>query len=159
MKKIMKRYVFNGLGFPIILRNVPMIKMRGEFVLDINYNELQKAVLTYLCHKQSPLTGNEIKFIRKYFELTLAAFGASLGFSHVTVLKWEKYGNRYAKIEPTTDVCIRLFIFSHLHSSGNAFKELYEQIDIPRLAKIQKSHQAAIKPLAIDVQEDYKLAS
>ncbi len=158
--KILKRYVFEGLGFPVLLRNVPTVLIRGELVPDINYNTLQKTVLLQLCHKQSPLTGNEIKFIRKYFELTLTEFGEKFGFSHVSILKWEKRGNRYASLEPTTDVCIRLFVFSHLRSNGNAFRQLYNDLDIPKLAKIQKGHlSTTAKPIAIDLQDDIKIVA
>ncbi len=157
--KILKRYVYKGLGFPIVLRNVRTTKVRGETVPDINFNAFQKAVLFHLCHKKSPLTGNEIRFIRKYFEMTLADFGAKFGFSHVAVLKWEKRGNFHAKIEPTTDVCIRLFVFSSFRSSGTAFKQLYQEIDIPKLAKFQKSPVGDIRPIALDLQEELNLAA
>lgn len=156
--KILKKYIYEGLGFPVILKNVPLICIRGEFVPDINFNALQKNILLHLCHKELPLTGYEIRFIRKYFEMTLADFGARFGFSHVAVLKWEKSGNHFAKLESTTDVCIRLFIFSHLCSSKTAFKELYNEINIPKLAKYHKSHHT-IKPIAIDMLEDYKMAA
>ncbi len=106
--KRIKKFTYEGLGFPIILKNVPVIKMQGEEVLDIDFNALQRTVLLTLCRKDCPLTGNEIKFIRKYFEMTLTEFGVKFGCSHSTVLKWEKQENHFAKIEPTTDICIRL---------------------------------------------------
>lgn len=158
--KILKKYTYEGLGFPVLLKNVPTLRIRGEVVLDINYNDLQKAVLLHLCYKPVPLTGSEIKFIRAYLEMTLSEFGTQFGVSHVAVLKWEKRGNYYAKLETTTDVCIRLFIFSHLRSSGSAFRKLYDEIDIPKLAKYQKGHiEAKIKTIAIDLQEDLKMAA
>ena len=33
-KKKIKKFVYGGLGFPIVLRNVPTIEMLGEEVLD-----------------------------------------------------------------------------------------------------------------------------
>lgn len=117
-KKRIKKFIYEGLGFPIVLKNVPMIEMYGEQIPDIDYNALQKVVLLSLCHKPMPLTGNEIKFIRKYFEMTLIEFGKKFGCSHAAVIKWEKHGNRFAKIEPTSDVCIRLSIFSLMKMVG-----------------------------------------
>ena len=157
--KVLKKYTFQGLGFPVVLKNVPTIRIRGEICPDINYNELQKAVLFHLCHKQTPLTGNEIKFIRSYFEMTLIAFGEKFGVSHVAVLKWEKRKNWYAKIEPTTDLCIRLFVSSHMRFTGAAFMRLYNEIDVPKLARFHKqSDKSQMKPLAIDLHEDLKMA-
>lgn len=60
-KKSEKFYIYEGLGFPIHLTNFPMIEIRGEFTLDIDFNKLQKAVLLHLSHKKTPLTGNEVK--------------------------------------------------------------------------------------------------
>ena len=154
-KKKIKKFVYEGLGFPIVLKNVPLIEMHGEMIPDIDYNDLQKTVLLHLCHKSIPLTGNEIKFVRKYLEMTLAEFGRKFGCSHVAVLKWEKHGNRFAKIEPTTDICIRLFVFSHLSNKGNAFRRLYDELDIMQL--IKHRNQSEQDMLAIDIQEGLKM--
>jgi len=70
-RKICEQFLYQGLGFPIHLLNVPMIKTRGKWTPDIDYNKLQKAILNALVKKQSSLTGNEIRFIRKYFRKTL----------------------------------------------------------------------------------------
>lgn len=152
-KKI-KRFTYEGLGFPVILKNVPVVVMQGEEVLDVDYNALQKTVLLNLCRKDSPLTGNEIKFIRRYFEMTLAGFGVEFGCSHAAVLKWEKHENCFAKIEPTTDVCIRLFIFSHISRKSVAFKQLYDELDIRQLVKNRKQETCI---LAIDMEEELKM--
>src|SRR5262245_6155245 len=108
--KIKKSYIFEGLGFPVHLTNVRMIEIRGEFVLDIDFNKLQKAVLLHLCHKKTPLTGNEVKFIREYFSYTTTAFGHLFGYSHSAVLKWENQEDLIARIIPTAELCLRLYI-------------------------------------------------
>ena len=151
-RKKIKKFIYEGLGFPVILKNVPVIKMQGEEVLDIDFNALQKVVLLILCRKDSSLTGNEIKFIRKYFEMTSTEFGMKFGCSHSAVLKWEKYENHFAKIEPTTDICIRLFIFSRISKRSGAFKELYDALDIERLVKNRT--QAVSYVLSVDLEED-----
>jgi DNA-binding transcriptional regulator YiaG len=114
--KVEKSYTYEGLGFPVHLTNVPMVKIRGEFTLDIDFNKLQKAVLLHLSYKKTPLTGNEIKFIRKYFSLTVTAFGHLFGYSHSAVLKWESQGNAIARIAPTTEIYLRLYIMNKLSS-------------------------------------------
>lgn len=151
-KKKIKKFIYEGLGFPVVLKNVPTIEMYGEMIPDIDYNQLQKIVLLNLCHKPTPLTGSEIQFIRKFFEMTLADFGKQFGCSHVAVIKWEKFGSRFAKIEPTTDVCIRLFVFSHLNGKSSAFKQLYDNLDIMELLKCR--NQTAQDIIAIDIEED-----
>lgn len=154
-KKKIKKLVYKGLGFPVILKNVPFIKIHGEMVPDIDFNDLQKVVLLNLCYKSAPLTGNEIKFIRKYFEMTLTEFGKNFGCSHVAVLKWEKHDNNFAKIEPTTDVYIRLFILSRLNCKSKAFKQLYDELDIVQFAKC--FNHVMHNVLSIDIEEKTKM--
>jgi len=154
-RKKIKKFTYEGLGFPVILKNVPVIKMQGEEVLDINFNALQKTVLLILCRKDSPLTGNEVKFIRKYFEMTPTEFGMKFGCSHAAVLKWEKYENHFAKIEPTTDICIRLFIFSHISKRSGAFKELYDELDIERLVRNRTQETSSV--LSVDLKEELEM--
>jgi len=154
-QKIEKTYTLDVLGFPILLTNVPMVKIRGDFVPDIDYNKLQKAVLLHLCHKKTPLTGNEVKFIRKYFELTTKAFGHLFGYTHSAVLKWETQKNRIARIAPTTEVYLRLYIFEYLQKDPSDFKELYNEINIPELANyLKKINSDKHSPLLIDARRE-----
>jgi hypothetical protein len=59
--------VYKGLGFPIKLIDVPMKKMFGDWVIDINMAQLQFVVLRALMYKPTRLTEDELKFIRHFF--------------------------------------------------------------------------------------------
>jgi DNA-binding transcriptional regulator YiaG len=100
-------FVYEGLGFPVELIDCPMKKMLDEWVLDINLVALQRFVFQRLIHKPYPLTGKEIRFMRKFLGLSTTAFGEKLGVSHATVVKWE---NEQAKVGPFQETCIRLFL-------------------------------------------------
>ncbi|HSX03639.1 MAG TPA: hypothetical protein VLG76_02815 [Rhabdochlamydiaceae bacterium] len=93
-KKYAKKFVYEGLGFPVVLTNVRLVEKRGVCTPEIDYNKFQKHVLLALSLKTSPLTGNEIHFIRTYFEMTLENFGKQFGVTHVAVLNWEKTVNK-----------------------------------------------------------------
>ena len=153
--KIEKTYTFEGLGFPVILTNVPMIEIRGEFVLDIDFNKLQKAVLLHLCHKKTPLTGNEVKFIREYFSFTTIAFGHLFGYSHSAILKWENQGDAFARIAPTAEVYLRLYILNFLNQKAVDFKNLYDEICIPELAGyLKRSKTYTYIPISINAKKE-----
>ncbi len=153
--KIQKSYTFEGLGFPIHLTNVPMVEVRGEYILDIDFNKLQKAALLHLCHKKKPLTGNEVKFIRIYLSLNTSAFGSLFGYSHSAILKWENQGDDIARIAPTAEVYLRLYILKFLQRDALDFKELYNEIRIPELAKYLKpSRDYAYSPICINARKE-----
>lgn len=152
--------LFDGLGFPIVLLNVPMVRIRGELTPDINYNKLQKAVLLLLCHKKSPLTGNEIKFIRKYFALTTKDFGHIIGYTHSAILKWETHENQIARMTPTTEFYLRLYVLNYIQNKQSNLKILYSEIQIPELAQqLKNSKNVNYDPLFIDLQKEFQSAA
>lgn len=145
MKKNYKTetFLYEGLGFPIKLVNVPMRKVFGEWALDINLGKLQRDVLHALIYKIQPLSGAELRFIRIYFELTTTSFGKAFGVTHAAVLKWESgQGN----IPPTTELCIRLYALDRLRAKNEEFGRLYHKISIETLS-LHKKKKQTIEPL------------
>ena len=137
-KKIVKNFTYEGLGFPVKLSDVPMMKTRGEWTPDIDYNKLQEEVLISLAKKAQSLTGNELRFIRKYFRRTLEAFGQDFGVSHAAVIDWEKQENLPIKINPATEKCIRMYILDALGVGDHLFRITYHNLEIKKLAASQK---------------------
>lgn len=115
-------FVYEGLGFPIRLINVPMRKSLGHWILDINFNRLHIGVLLLLVKKPERLSGKEIRFIRHYLEKSARDFGKLLGVSHVAVLKWE---NEERKMTIGTEIQIRLYILDHLRVTDKEFRKIY----------------------------------
>ncbi len=153
MKRKKETFIFEGLGFPIKLINVPMKKIAGEWCIDVNMNKLMIVALEALIHKPIPLTGDELSFIRSYLQMTTTEFGKAFGVSHVAVLKWENCENR---ISPALDFCIRLYVLDHLHAKDAKFRAVYKKLSLEQLSKKEKGK---IHPLAIDVEtEDLKSA-
>lgn len=145
-------FIFKGLGFPIKLVNVPMKKMAGEWVLDIDFDQLQLTALQGLLEKPAPLTGDELKFIRKYLKMSTIEFGKIFGVSHVAVIKWEK-GTR-ANI--STDIYIRLYVYDHLEKTRDKdFRTFYHKITAKEIAK---NKNAKINLISIDDFEELKSA-
>ena len=103
-----------------------MIQARGVWTPDIDYSVLHKAVLRALAHKPARLTGNEIKFVRHYFELTLTQFGDYFDVSHPAVLKWEGAGDDVPSIKWSIERDIRLFILDRLKEAPRRIGELYQ---------------------------------
>lgn len=145
-------FVYKGLGLPIKLINVPMKKMLGEWVLDIDFNKLQVAVLHCLLYKSAPLNGGEVRYIRKFLDLSMADFGKVFGITHVAVLKWENGKNQ---IPLPTDVYIRLYTLNFLHAKDREFRHLYNTINPEALSK-HKGERG--DPISINVAEDLKSA-
>src|SRR5258706_11846209 len=104
-----------------------MKKVLGEWIVDIDLTQLQLVVLRALVYKQTRLSKDELRFIRKSLFLTTTAFGKIFGVSHVAVLKWEK-GER--RLSPSIELCIRLYVLDHLHVKDKEFRSLYNTITL-----------------------------
>ncbi|MBI2608146.1 MAG: hypothetical protein HYW47_00920 [Deltaproteobacteria bacterium] len=128
-KKIQKVFIDYGFGFPIQLLNVPMIKVRGKWTPNINYDLLADIVLEALCWKPAKLTGNEIKFIRHYFEMTLTEFANRFYVTHAGVIKWEKTKNKSTDVAWATEKDIRLYVLFQLNAKPKEIAHLYESLE------------------------------
>ncbi len=127
--KIQKSFVDYGFGFPVVLLDVPMIEVQGKWTPHLNYKKYANAVLEALAHKPARLTGNEIKFIRHKFEMTLQEFAKRFGQkSHQAVMKWEDFGDKPTSILWPTEKDIRLAIIHSVQKSASKFVELYDEL-------------------------------
>jgi len=146
-KKKVKKFVYEGLGFPLVLIDITLVKKRDIWTPAIDYNKLQKEVLLALSHKPLSLTGNEVHFIRGFFEMTLEKFGSQFGVTHAAVLNWEKMGNTSAKINATTELCIRLFVLEKLKINNQIFRDTFREFNMQGIAKETKGK--VTKPLVL----------
>ena len=133
-KRIQKMFVDEGFGFKVRLFNVPMVKIRGAWTPNIDYNEFAKVVLLALCHKPYRLIGAEIRFIRQHFEMTLQAFADRFCVTHVAVIKWQRAKNKPTSMAWTTEKDLRLFVLSQFEPKAAEMAELYADLEKERRA-------------------------
>ena len=126
--KIEKEFIDIGFGFPVRIHNAKMVEIRNEWMLEINYVKLANTVLKALANKKSKLTGNELRFIRLKFEMTLEEFAKRFYVSHPTVIKWESKKDMPTNINWSTEKDIRLFIYTKLLNQDN-FLEFYNKLE------------------------------
>lgn len=118
-------FVYEDLGFPITLIDAPMKKIFGKWFIDINLADLQINALNALIHKPNSLSGAEIRFIRKYFEMTQESFGKIFNTTQKEVLNWE---NDVYIMNPTLETFLRLYVFDRLHKKDKEFRKFYHEI-------------------------------
>ena len=148
-----KTFVYKGLGIPIKLINVPMKKKFDEWCIAIDMNKLMRCVLEAIIRKPSALTGAELRYVRKYLEMTLEEFGDTFGVSHVSVLNWE---TENCKISPAMELYIRLYVLNFLRAKDAEFRAFYNELTLPKLSERPKGK---IHPLAVDATtEELKIA-
>ena len=127
--KVQARYIDKGFGFPVVIKGVPMIKVRDRWTPQIDYSDFAKKVLAELVELDGRLTGNQVKFIRLQLEMTLQQFAERLGLTHPAIIKWEKTRNKPTGMNWSTEKDIRLFITSELKGTAKDLFALYSQLE------------------------------
>lgn len=146
VEKKRETFVYEGLGFPVLLVNVPMRKSCGEWVMDINFDQLQRIAMLALVKKNDPLSGREIRSIRHYLSMSTHQFSEELGVTHVAILNWE---NEERKMNPDSEITLRLYLLDHLNVTDKEFRRTFKNFDRKSIAKRRIENI----PLEIDVEK------
>lgn len=127
--KRLSTYTDTGLGFPVRLTNVPMVRIRGEWIPNIDYNDLAVKVLRELVSRAAPLTGNQLHFIRLYFRMTLKDFAKRFGVTHPAVVRWENAKDQPSNATWSTEKDIRLFVAQKVENNAAKFLKTYLDLE------------------------------
>lgn len=136
--KIQRVYIDYGCGFPVKLINVPMAKVRGEWVVNINSKKLHDVVIRTLIFKPSRLTGSEIRFIRLFHEMTLKEFGHKFDVTHPAVKKWESQGDKSTGMKWSIEKDIRLFTLAQVSPKATEFLIAYHELEEKAESKLSE---------------------
>ncbi len=127
--KVQKEFVYYGYGFPVKFKNVAMVKVRDIWTPKVPYNRIAKELLRFLARKPTRLTGNEVRFIRQSYEMTLDVFGKRFDVSHVAVLKWEKSKDTATSMAWSMEKDLRLFVLVREGAKAPALASLYGELE------------------------------
>lgn len=127
-KKIMKTFIYEGLGFPIELHDVEMVMINGEYSPKLDVRAIADDAIKSLVFQKTKLTGNQIKFVRTYFSASLREFAKIVNESHMAVKKWEDFKDEPTNMDPNVETRIRLFIYDKVFiKTKNDKVKFYDQ--------------------------------
>lgn len=127
MKKIVKKFIYEGLGFPVELHDVEIVMLDGVYHPKIDVRKIADLTIKSLVIQKARLTGNQIKFIRTYFAKSLREFAQIVNESHMAVKKWENFKNKPTNMDLNIEILLRLHIYDHISvKSVNDKKEILE---------------------------------
>ena len=131
--KIQERYIYQGLGFPIELHQVEMIRVGRSWAPKIDVRKIARDVLMQIPTQQTRLTGSQVRFLREYYRMSLREFAKKVVHqSHMAVSKWEKFGGEPTNMDAATEVVLRLYVFHEVATKKpkqeKKFLQAYETI-------------------------------
>ena len=110
-KKIIKKFIYEGLGFPYELHNIEMVEVNGKLHPKIDVKKVADSAIKSLVSQSSRLTGNQIKFIRTYFSKSLREFSEIVNESHMAIKKWEDFKDK------VTNMCVDFCVVQPIYAS------------------------------------------
>jgi DNA-binding transcriptional regulator YiaG len=131
--KIVETWCYEGLGFPINLEKVEMVNISGEWHPKMDIRKIADQAIRMLASRDAKLTGNQVKFIRTYFSMSLRKFAKEIvRESHTAVAKWEACLNEPTKMDINIEMMLRLYVIEKLESKTvkdrHKFYEKYLQL-------------------------------
>lgn len=149
MKLTLKNYEWLGYGFPVIFDELPAIKVRGELIPDTDFSEFEKPLVEFICASQEiPLSGNQVKFIRMYFDMSLREFAKFLNVKHQSIMRWESKKKSAARIDVNTEIVMRLMILKRLNSKSEMIDHVVDKVtDVEKFESA--GHYKQSKPLRV----------
>lgn len=127
-KKIMKTFIYEGLGFPIELHDIEMVMINGEYAPKIDVRAVADDAIKSLVLQKTKLTGNQVKFIRTYFSASLRDFAKIVNESHMAVKKWEDFKKKPTKMDSNIETRIRLYVYDKVCIKSKSDKiKFYDQ--------------------------------
>ncbi|KTC81703.1 hypothetical protein [Legionella brunensis] len=144
-------FQYEGLGFPIELENVEMIRYNNEWLPKIDVEQVADEVIKKLATQECRLTGNQVRFIRSYFSMPLREFGEKVVHeSHTAVNKWEKRGNEITSMNENTEMVLRLFIIEKTQAqTKNQQAEFYKTFQKSKI--FFQAQDSKLKPIHINM--------
>ena len=130
----MKKLIYNGLGFPIVLKGVQTFEFRGEVLPNMNHREFEDMVFKALLRYPARFSGAHLSFVRGYMKLSQKKFASMLGLStNATVSGWEGKKNLATGMPVTAEVVIRLIMADFIGDDTFAshFREFLEIDALP----------------------------
>lgn len=127
--KKVKHYYYDGFGFPVELDDVEMIFIDGDWHPKIDLQKLADEVISQIAIQESRLTGNQVKFIRSYYSMSLRDFAEKVVHeSHMAVSKWEKKEALETNMNTNTEHELRLYIIENLHKKNRESKSKFYDV-------------------------------
>lgn len=113
MRSKVRDYEYGESGLKdVVLKSITVHECRrcGELLPEIrNVKQVHRWIAEYLVKKQSPLTGQEFRFLRKHMEMSASELAGFLGVTPVTISRWE---NSKESVGPQSDRLLRAFFLT-----------------------------------------------
>jgi DNA-binding transcriptional regulator YiaG len=111
----MKSFIYQGLGFPVMLIGVHTEVIHGEELPILNHADLEKRIFEALLWSTHRLSGAELLFVRGFMRKTQSTMAADIGLkSHSMISQWESKNLEATGMDPSMENAVRMLMANHI---------------------------------------------
>lgn len=147
-KKILPKFIFEGFGFPIVLKDVIIEKVGEDEFPEINYNELKIKTVKALIITSKALTGAQLQFFRKFVDQSLREFADHIEVSHAQIKNWEDRPEELTGLTQNQERKIKNLVLNFLLSQEQKF--YYDRLLTQEIEKL--TDQGPLDPYSVDLK-------
>jgi len=130
-KCVVKEFDYALAGFPVTVENVEVaVTGEGEFPL-LDHETLTQRILLTLAAKPTRLTGNQVRYIRHSFGLSLRDFAKIFRFTGPSVHAWEQRKNHSTSMEWSSELFLRTEVLLRFANGDDAVNNRQRLKDTP----------------------------
>ncbi len=117
-KNVVADYIYEGLGFPVKLKQVEMILIQNELHPLVDVRKVAAQALQALLTQKETYTGDQIAFVRVCFSLTQKQLAKLVNEPVKSVQAWEQAQEKPAAISAASDNLLKKYMHQELHKSS-----------------------------------------
>lgn len=151
-RKIQKEFEFDGFGIPLVLVDAPMVVLRGEWTLDVNFNQLEDALAMAVALKPSRLSGDEVRLLRLHLGHSFARFGEIFSRTKQAAMKWEKSKKEQTCMAWATEKDLRMHVVVRHDVSSEEYKRIHLWLENAR-----KEDDAPVRLTSEEISDQQEL--
>jgi len=107
--RVEERYTGHQLGFPILFHDMPISKFMGREFAQVDWEEIQKTAFSALIIKPALLSGNEVKFMRTFMELSIEDLARGMKLPPEVIALWEMKEDKPTGMSKGLEAVFRIF--------------------------------------------------
>lgn len=113
----MHHYTESGLNNIYLVNGYEITEEDGEmFISYENFDQIQQAIAIAICNQKSWMSAEQLKFIRKEFNLSQSALGLLLYCDRQSIARWEK---SETAIPPLVDITLRALYLESINEDSH----------------------------------------
>lgn len=124
-------FEYYGAGVPVVISVVELESFGSDWIPLLDYEKLEDILARKVGTKSTRLTGNDVRFLRQWLEISMADLAECFGYTAPAVHRWQQRRSRPAGMHWTAEIQLRLLVLDKLGVSPTVFRKSFRDLLVP----------------------------